>query len=78
VDRAAHEGHPHDGPVDQAIRQLVGREALDPIPQADVRGVRCLRLQAHEVLDHGLDGDGRPGEEMCGCERRPVESREGR
>ena len=55
VDRRPHEGDPHDPAVEHQIGELGRREALDPAPQPEVRGVRGLRLHPDQVC-HGVDG----------------------
>jgi hypothetical protein len=73
VHRAAHHGDPHDLPVEQQARQLLGPEAGEPGPQADVRRLRVLALQAHQVLDGVEDRTGVPAQQHLAGQRRPVE-----
>jgi hypothetical protein len=50
VQRAAHEQHPHRGPLVEQIREVCGHEVVQPGPDADVGLLRFLRLEP-EVLD---------------------------
>ena len=52
MERAAHEGAAHDGPLVHQSAELVRVEALDARPQADVRRLGDLALHPDEVLDH--------------------------
>ncbi len=73
VDRGAHDDDPHDGAVQQQLRELLRIEARQARPQPEVRVVRHLRLHPDEVLD-GLECRGVGAlEQALACERRPVQ-----
>jgi hypothetical protein len=64
VDRPAHEGRPNGLPIREEAAELVGLEALEALPQSDVRRVRDLRLHPGEPLDR-RDGHRRRSNRSC-------------
>jgi len=73
VDRAAHQRHPHQLPVEDQPGQIVGRERVQPSPQPDVGRIRFLRLHADEVLDGRRDSPRLASQQQLAGQQRPVE-----
>ena len=73
VDRRAQECEPDDGPIGDQVRQLVRAKGGKASPQTDVRGVRRLGLQGHELLDHLGRGAVRALEQRLAGERGAVQ-----
>ena len=71
-------GGPHDddadhAPVEEELAETLGREAVEARPQGQVRVVRHLGLQTHQVV-HRLDGRrGRAVQQQLASEGGPVE-----
>ena len=73
MQRPAHHRESHQRPVVDQIRYRHRVEAGEPRPQADVRVVRDLRLQTHEVVHGVARGDGRAFQQQLPSERCPVQ-----
>jgi hypothetical protein len=67
------EREPDDGPIGDQVGQLVGAKGPKARPQADIRGVRRLGLQRHELLDHLGHGPIRALEQRLAGERGAVQ-----
>ena len=53
MDGAAHERDAYHAAVKDELRELVRIEAFQPRPQGEIRSIRCLCLQAHQVCQGG-------------------------
>ena len=73
VQRPAHERDPHDEPPVDHLGELVGEEVLEARPQAEVRAVGVLRLQAYEMLERLADAQRLTPQQELAFEQRTVE-----
>ena len=73
VDRPAHQRHPHDGPIDQQVGELLAPEVHEAGPEPDVRGVRGLGLHPDEMLERRRDRQRGPAQEELSIERGAVQ-----
>ena len=77
VQRLAHEGRAHDGPIVQSAAQILPLEALEPRGERHVRRARTLALERAEAVDRGRNVERDPLEQELACERGAIQLAQG-